>query len=101
VPGTEPKIVCENEAIAILDGCKRFGQIVSKKAMRIAIDKPKGCGVAIVCYANVHHVGRLGEYVSMAAEEHLIAIMFANGARPGGLVAPFRARQRVFGTNPM
>jgi LDH2 family malate/lactate/ureidoglycolate dehydrogenase len=101
VPGAEPRVVRENEVIALLDGCKGFGQIVSKKAMRIAIEKARRCGVGIACYSNVHHVGRLGEYVSMAAAENLIGIMFVNGARPGGLVAPLGARQRVFGTNPI
>jgi uncharacterized oxidoreductase len=43
----------------------------------------------------------LGEFVAMASDENLIAIMFVNGSRPGGLVAPFGARQRMLGTNPV
>jgi len=101
VPDVEAKIVRENEVIVLLDGCKGFGQIVSKKAMRLAIDKARRHGVGIACFTNVYHVGRLGEYVSMAAEEGFIGIMFVNGSRPGGLVTPFGARQRVFGTNPI
>jgi LDH2 family malate/lactate/ureidoglycolate dehydrogenase len=50
---------------------------------------------------NIHHVGRLGEFVAMASEEKMIGIMFVNGSRPGGLVAPFGARQRMLGTNPL
>ena len=101
VPDAEPRVLRENEAIVLLDGCKGFGQIVSKKAVRIAMEKARRCGVGIACYSNVHHIGRLGEYVSLAAEENLIGLMFVNGSRPGGLVAPLGARQRVFGTNPI
>jgi len=101
VPDAEPRVVRENEVIVLLDGCKGFGQIISKKAMRLAIDKARRNGVGIACFTNVYHIGRLGEYASMAAEEGFIGIMFVNGSRPGGLVVPFGARQRVFGTNPI
>jgi LDH2 family malate/lactate/ureidoglycolate dehydrogenase len=101
VPGTQPKITRENEVIVVLDGCKGFGQIVSKKAMRFAIDKARRNGIGVTCFTNVHHVGRLGEFVAMASEENMIGIMFVNGSRPGGLVAPFGARQRMLGTNPL
>jgi LDH2 family malate/lactate/ureidoglycolate dehydrogenase len=37
----------------------------------------------------------------MAAEEGLIGLMFVNGTRPGGLVAPFGAREHIWGTNPI
>jgi LDH2 family malate/lactate/ureidoglycolate dehydrogenase len=101
VPDAEPVVVRENDVIVLLDGSKGFGQIVSKKAMRLAIDKARGNGVGIACYTNVYHIGRLGEYVAQAAEEGLIGILFTNGSRPGGLVAPFGARQRLLGTNPI
>jgi LDH2 family malate/lactate/ureidoglycolate dehydrogenase len=101
VPGTQPKITRENGVIVLLDGCKGFGQIVSKKAMRFAIDKARCNGIGVTCFTNIHHVGRLGEFVAMASEENMIGLMFVNGSRPGGLVAPFGARQRMLGTNPL
>jgi hydroxycarboxylate dehydrogenase B len=101
VPGAQPNITRENDVIVLLDGCKGFGQIVSKKAMRFAIEKARRNGIGVTCFTNVHHVGRLGEFVAMASEETMIGIMFVNGSRPGGLVAPFGARQRMLGTNPL
>lgn len=101
VPDSQPRIVRENDVIVILDGCKAFGQIVSRRAMRLIIDKARLKGIGIASITNVYHVGRLGEFVAMASDEGMIGIMFVNGSRPGGLVAPFGSRQRMLGTNPI
>jgi uncharacterized oxidoreductase len=101
VPGAQAKIIRENEVIAILDGCKGFGQIVARHAMQLTIDKARHKGIGVTSFSNIYHVGRLGEFVAMASDEGMIGIMFVNGSRPGGLVAPFGARQRMLGTNPI
>jgi uncharacterized oxidoreductase len=101
VPSAQPRITRENNVIALLDGCKGFGQIVSKKAMQLAMDKARLNGIGVTCFTNVHHVGRLGEFVAIASQEGMIGIMFVNGSRPGGLVAPFGSRQKMLGTNPL
>jgi uncharacterized oxidoreductase len=101
LPDSQPKILRENEVIVLLDGCKGFGQIVSRHAMRLTIDKARLSGIGVTCFTNIYHVGRLGEFVAMASDEGMIGIMFVNGSRPGGLVAPFGSRQRMLGTNPI
>jgi LDH2 family malate/lactate/ureidoglycolate dehydrogenase len=101
VPYSQPKIIRENEVLTLLDGCKGFGQIVARHAMRMTMDKARRTGIGVTSFTNVYHVGRLGEFVAMASDEGMIGIMFVNGSRPGGLVAPFGARQRMLGTNPI
>ncbi len=101
VPDAEPKIIRENEVISILDGCKGFGQIVARYAMQLTIEKARLKGIGVACFTNIYHVGRLGEFVAMASDAGMIGIMFVNGSRPGGLVAPFGSRQRILGTNPV
>jgi hydroxycarboxylate dehydrogenase B len=101
VPDAQARIIRENQVIVILDGSRGFGQIVSKRAMRLAMDKARNNGAGIACFSNVHHVGRLGEFVAMASAEGMIGIMFVNGSRPGGLVAPFGSHQKILGTNPL
>ena len=99
--GAQPRIIRENHVITLLDGCRGFGQIVAKKAIHLAIDKARRNGIGVTCFANVHHVGRLGEFVASASQDGMIGIMFVNGSRPGGLVAPFGSRQKMLGTNPL
>jgi LDH2 family malate/lactate/ureidoglycolate dehydrogenase len=101
VPDAEPSILAENSVLVRIAGRKAFGQLVAKFAMRLAMEKARKNGIGGACFTDVYHIGRLGEYVTMAAESQLVGLMFANGSRPGGLVAPFGARERVLGTNPI
>lgn len=101
VPDAEPSIVDENGVLVQIAGRKAFGQVVAKLAMRLAMEKAGKNGIGGACFTDVYHIGRLGEYVTTAAEGHFIGLIFANGSRPGGLVAPFGARERVLGTNPI
>ena len=58
-------------------------------------------GLAAVGLANCKHVGRLGEWVELAAAEGVVGLAFANGAHPGGLVTPYGSLEPFFGTNPV
>ena len=101
VADSRPRIVREHDVVVILDGCRGFGQLVARHAMRLTIDKARAKGVGVGSFTNVHHIGRVGEFVTMASDEGMIGIMFANGGRPGGMVAPFGSSQAMLGTNPM
>jgi len=101
VPTAELRITAENGAAAVIDGCNAFGQIVARRATELAIEKARAHAIGAVTFTNVYHIGRLGEYVQIAADEGFLALMFANGSRPGGLVAPFGIRERIMGTNPI
>jgi uncharacterized oxidoreductase len=101
VPDAKPSILGENSVLVQIAGRKAFGQVVAKFAMRLAMEKARQNGIGGACFTDVYHIGRLGEYVTTAAEGHLVGLIFANGSRPGGLVAPFGARERILGTNPI
>ena len=101
VPDAQPKILREDGAVVLMDGHRAFGQIAAEQAMRVAVDKAKQSRVGIVSFAHVLHIGRLGEWASLAAKEGLFGLVLANGGSPGGLVAPFGSRQRALGTNPI
>src|SRR5690606_22784214 len=47
------------------------------------------------------HVGRLGEWVQLAAEQDTIALAFCNGGGVKGIVTPYGGAARLLGTNPM
>jgi LDH2 family malate/lactate/ureidoglycolate dehydrogenase len=101
VPNAEPKVLQDNGVAVLLDGCKAFGQIVAKHAANLAIEKARQHAIGAISFTDVYHIGRLGEYVTTVARAGMIGVMLANGSRPGGLVAPFGARQRIMGTNPI
>lgn len=84
----EIKTVHETPVSAVIDGGYGLGQATATKAMRMAIDKAKKCGVGIVCMNKSHHYGIAAFYSQMAAEEDMIGFSCANTtalmAAPGG-----------------
>ena len=101
IPDAEPRVVRDRGVAAILDGQWAFGQIVARQAMQLAVEKAKQHTVGIVSFAQVLHIGRLGEWATLAAEQGYFGWVLTNGALPGGVVAPYGSCQRLFGTNPI
>ena len=101
VPGAEAEVVRESGVTVLMQGNRAFGQVVSRKAMYLAIERAVEQGAGMVSFADVYHIGRLGEWVEIAVEKGFIGIVVANGGPPGGQVAPFGAREPRMGTNPI
>jgi uncharacterized oxidoreductase len=100
-PAAEPVVARETGTVTMVDAQYGFGQIAAHFAINKTVDKAKAHGLAATGLFNCNHVGRLGEWVQMAADQDLIGLAFCNGGRPGGLVAPFGGAGRLLGTNPM
>lgn len=100
-PLARPEVERETAVMALLNGHRCFGQLAAKTAIETGIGKARGDAVAAIGLKHSGHVGRLGEWVELAAEEGLIALAYANGGRSGGLVAPFGGAERRMGTNPV
>lgn len=97
-PETEFEIVKETPATVLIDGHDGMGQVISKKAMAVAIEKGKKTGLGMAAVKNSTHYGIAGYYVLMAAEEGMIGITGTN-ARPS--VAPTFGVENMLGTNPL
>jgi len=100
-PRSRPEIERETPVMVLYNGHRCFGQLGAKVAIEDGIGKARGNAVAVVGLKHSGHVGRLGEWVGLAAEEGFIALAYANGGRAGGLVAPFGGAERRMGTNPI
>jgi len=100
-PAARPVITRETDTIAMVDARRGFGQLGAHFAMNVTIDKARSQGVAATGVFNCYHVGRLGEWVEMAARRSMIGLAFCNGGRPGGGVAPYGGAARALGTNPI
>ena len=100
-PRATPEVERETPVMSLFNGHRCFGQLAAKVAIENGIDKARGNAVAAVGLKQSGHVGRLGEWVELAAGAGLIALAYANGGRSGGLVAPFGGAERRMGTNPI
>lgn len=100
-PRATPEIERETGVMALINGHRCFGQLAARVAVETGMKKARKSAVAAVALKHSGHVGRLGEWVAMAADKGLIGLAFANGGRSTGLVAPFGGAERRLGTNPV
>ena len=93
-------ILNNNDSMSVVDGNKGFGQTIGPQVVDLGIQKAKRSGLALVALRNSGHLGRIGDWGEMAAEEDVISIHFVNTSGLGLLVAPFGGSQRRLSTNP-
>lgn len=87
----------ETIATALLDGHHGIGQVVSYRAMQVAIRKAKEAGVSYVAVRNSNHLGACAYYPMMALEHDMIGFTATN-ASPR--LAPTGGVERILGNNP-
>jgi LDH2 family malate/lactate/ureidoglycolate dehydrogenase len=93
------KTVREGPATALIDADASLGHPVSVYAMRLAVDKCRSLGVAVVSVFNSHHFGAAGCYAKIAAERGVIGLV--TSATRGVTMVPTFAAEPVLGTNPL
>ena len=96
-PKAVPSIMKEEGSTAVIDGHWGWGQIAGKYAAEVAAVKARKFGVSAISINSCNHIGRVGEYIEILANENLVSMMWCN-ADPA--VAAFGGRDRLFGTNP-
>ena len=101
VPGAPYEVLDETPTTARVDGHWGFGQVVSERAMALAIAKAQGARVAAITVVRQAHVGRVADYPLLAARAGLIGIMCCNSGRTAKQVVPFGGREPRLGTNPL
>ena len=97
-PGGRPRIVCEKEASALVDGEGGPGQPALLFAADLAVKKTKKAGCCAVGVRNCYDVFMLGYYGERIAREGLVGIVMTTGTP---LVHPYGGADRLIGTNPL
>lgn len=87
----------ETIATALLNGHDGIGQVISFRAMQIAIRKAKEAGVSYVLVKNSNHLGACAYYSMMALDYDMIGVTSTN-ASPR--LAPTGGVERLLGNNP-
>ncbi len=98
-PNASVRVVLDTGSLLTLDGQRGYGQVVGEQAMALGIARAQAHGSCIMTLADVHHLGRIGQFAEMAVAEGLVSLHFVNVlSRP--VVAPFGGADGRFGTNP-
>lgn len=94
----KPEIVHETPVSAVIDAHDAMGQLVSHRAMNVAIEKAKKAGMAIVSVRNSNHFGIAGYYAKMACDQGLMGMAMTNSE---AIMVPTFARMAMIGSNPI
>lgn len=97
-PGSRIDVVHEAPATLLLDGGNGLGEVVSRRAMDMCIEKARTAGAGFVAVRNSNHYGMAGYYPMMALAHDMIGISMTNTTP---LVVPTFGRKAMFGTNPL
>ena len=78
IPNAKPEILLDTPTSSLISGNWGFGFVSAKVAMDLAIKKARDQNIAVAAIVQTGHIGRLGEYVEMAAREGMISFVFAD-----------------------
>jgi len=101
-PAADVMTLRETASVALLDAGRTWGQVAGRAAMAKALDMAGERGVSLVALRNCPHVGRLGEYVLMAAEKDMIGLAYVNSQTASeGSVVPWGGIDGRFTPTPL
>ena len=96
-PGATMRVLKETPALALIDARMVMGSVVGQRAMALAVDKAKVCGIGAVFVYNSTHFGSSGYHARRALQDGCIGIAITNA---GAEMAPWGGREPRVGTNP-
>ncbi|MBO7661858.1 MAG: Ldh family oxidoreductase [Clostridia bacterium] len=94
----EAVILKETPVSALLDARSAMGQLVSEKAMGLAIEKARTSGIGMVQVRRSNHFGIAGYYALKAAEQGLIGVTMTNTQ---AIMVPTFSAEALLGSNPI
>jgi uncharacterized oxidoreductase len=99
-PRPSMQVLQETSTTAVVDGDLAFGQVAARRATEVALDKAAAHGLSAVGLRRAYHVGRLADYVELAAEHGFVGLMWANAGSAVSVV-PHGGLARRLSTNPL
>lgn len=102
LPAATPQLLNDTPTSVLVTGRWGFGQVAALEAIQQGLRKAQSSGVAVVGIVQSHHIGRLGEYVELAARLGFIAMIWISGlGEEKPTVVPHGGTKPIFGTNPL
>lgn len=98
-PVGQHRVVRETPASLVIDANRSFGIVLCYQAMEMAIQRAQQHTFGAVAVHHSGHIGRLGAFPPMAAEQDCIGILMLNGG--ARFTAPFGGVARRLPPNPI
>jgi len=92
------QVVSDRGGAIVIDAGNVLGQLTSRQAVRLAVERAREIGLAAVAVRNGFHFGTAGRYARMMAEQNCVGVVLSNTRplmpAPGGVEA-------LVGNNPV
>ena len=99
--GAEWQVLSETPGVLVVDGCRGIGQVLARRLVESLATKCRAIGIACGTLKNCGHVGRLAEWVELAAHSGFAAMMSVNDNGVLKCVAPPGGLDARISTNPL
>ena len=101
-PTARPAILRETAGVALIDARRGMGHFSTRFALDWAVEHAKDNGIAAATIRHSMHIGRVGEYAELAAEQGLVALVTAGAAgHTVGGMAPWGGVERFITPSPL
>ena len=97
-PAAQPKVIREAAAVATVDDDGGLGLVTGPRAMDLAIDKARQCGIGAVSVINGRHYGAASYHAQRAVPHGMIGVSMTVG---GLQVLPTFGAKPMVGLNPI
>ncbi len=97
-PDPNVRIVRETLGIAVMDGDRGLGIMAGRGAMEVAIEKARNVGTGVVTMRNGGHLGAVGHFAMIAAQNDMIGVCMTAG---GNDILPTFGAKALLGSNPI
>ncbi len=101
ISGVELEVIDESASRMAADAKWGFGRVQCGRLTERLIAMAKDTGVAIGTLIHSSHIGRLGEYCELIADEGLLSLVMVNTHGAARRVAPPGGCEPRLGTNPL
>lgn len=91
-------VVSDRGGAIVIDAGNALGQLTSRQAVKLAVERAREIGLAAVTVRNGFHFGTAGRYARMMAEQNCVGIVLSN-TRP--LMPPPGGAEALVGNNPI
>ena len=92
------QVVSDRGGAIVIDAGNALGQLTSRQAVKLAVERAREIGLAAVAVRNGFHFGTAGRYARMMAEQNCVGVVLSNTRplmpAPGGVEA-------LVGNNPV
>jgi uncharacterized oxidoreductase len=93
------KVIRETPVSCVIDANRSIGIVLAYQAMQMAVERAKEHTLGAVAVHRSTHIGRLGAFPPLAAEQDCIGLLMLNGG--GRFTAPFGGTARRLPPNPI